>query len=718
VPSWPGGVTGRARERAAQRHCAALAANDAHTAERRGGEWWVSPLARMPEGETVAEFLAAVTGRAPARLCGLPVGPNLHTLWAEWGDAKRGRVLTHFQLVRRREEHAAAHRELRAAEREARFNADAREFAASVGLGGVRDLARAADNFRRAILSDRDPDLRGRPRGGGFAPPPELARLVADIALDPNRIGVAEAVRLARHEAKRLALPNPSAATWRRWFTTAYPPAVQEWHRGGPRRGEAACIPKVRRDLPAAEPFETVELDGQKIDIMHRVADIRQGWRRRRQAVLVFAVDLRTAAVAWDLRAGECAEGVAACLYQLLTRYGRPRTLRTDNGRAIDKAAGDRIKKVTYDNEEIGGICAQLGIRREGPPPHRPWSKGCAERFARVVKDEFGRWFPAFWGGSPAERPEARDRQTRGDVMALPTIDELRAAFEEWVENTYMRKPRETPGLGGLSPALALEQLRARIERVPEQAAFYACALREKEPRRYARDGVHVDGWLYRVRDVAEHVRLAMTSVYVRRPPNTADFVLLCDAAGAVVAHAHRVQLASVSASREDLREIAREQARARRELRGYYSAARFSLASRAQQLAALRAAEAQGREAEVRAQLPAAASPAVTLVAIDVAAKAGALRRTGTYGAAHALADDARDRRMVDELLATPTERQEVPSGPTQDELLHTLGAWLNNELAGDAADEDPAGACGALMESPPADSEEPAGPGENENE
>lgn len=634
---WPEGSGAGGREKAAVRHAGDLKEKaGSQFAEKRAGEWWLSPFALMPGGESVADFVSVVLGRAPSRLCGLPLGPNQQRDWENWGDAKRRRVLAKFQLVARRDEHAASNRELSAGERKARFNAEAREFAGGLGLGGISDLARAADNFRRAILKDRDPDPRGRPRGGAFVPAPALAELCAGIALDPNDIGLASAIRLVRHEAKRLGLPNPSKKTWERWFNDpdrGYPKAAQVWCHKGSRRGEAQCVPKVRRNLAEAEPFEVVELDGHKLDIMHRAVSIQHGWRLRREAVLCLAIDVRTLAVAWDLRGSECSEGVASCLYDLLTRYGRPKKLRTDNGRAVDKAAGERIRRATYDNEEIGGVCAQLGIVREGPPPYRPWSKGVVERFARIVKDEFSRWFASFWGGFPAERPEGRDREVRADIMGQPTLDDLRAGFGRWVEEEHMTRPRETMGLGGLSPRLALEQLRSRIERVPERVAFMVCALKEAKERRYGRDGVTVDGWIYRVPDAARHIKLEMSKVWVRRPPKTGDYVLICEAGGAVVAEARRVQLASVSASTEDLREIAREQARSRRELSQYRRASRFDLKTRGQQLAELKAAEARAREAEVRAQLPAAASPEVVIVRADLAVKAGSLRKTGTDG-------------------------------------------------------------------------------------
>jgi len=630
------GPTRESRERKAERLGRELEDADATSAyvRRESGELRFNP--RTPVGllldgavGTLAALVALKAAEPPALLHGLPIGPALRAAWETFPESKRGRVLADFQLAELREKHAADNRTLRARERDKRFNAAAREFADTHGFGHVGNLARAADRARRMILADRDPDGRGRPRTP-WVPPRDIVELFYGVAFSPNDFALAEAIRLATAECRRRGVVPPSESSWRRWFARSYSSQVRSAIVKGPRATEARLIPKTRRALSAADFLEVVELDGKRLDVMVRYPDMRGGWKRCRGVTLVLLADVGTGGiVGWDIRRGENADGVAAAVHMALREYGRMRCLRSDNGSAIDAALGDRW--VAEADGVAAGICAQLGIVRNGPPPFRPWSKGGVERAAGCVRD-FERWQGiAHWGGSPTERAEERDRQTRDDVMGLPTEEQLRTAFGTWLADVFHAAPCGSQN--GLSRSLAMEQGRGHVERVPDEVAELVCSLPEKKARAYGRDGLTVAGWLFRERDAAKHVRLIGRKVIARRVPWTGDFVILTDEAGVVIARPARVALTSVSASADELREVCREQARARRALAQAREARRYLGGSRAAQLAELKRAAALAEEAAVRKALPPPPAQAVTIVAADVAVKAQFLRKTGTAG-------------------------------------------------------------------------------------
>jgi hypothetical protein len=663
--TWPVGATLEAKARNAQRYALEELAPRNLAVKGAGGAWFVVPFAPHLDGATFLDHLAAVSGRAPATICGFTLGPNLTAAWEGWGEGKRRRLLRKMQLSQAREQHAEKCKAqgVSARQRDQRFNAEYRDFAAARGCGHVKDLARAADGFRRAILADRDPDARGRPHAP-WTPPAELAEIVKSIALDGNGFPIVEGIRAAQREARRKGIETPGPATWRRWFRERCTATMQAAIRKGPRAVEMSLIPKMRRDLSAAEFLQVVESDSKREDVQVRVPDIRTGWARCRNVVLTAFVNVGHPRVClgWDVRVGETAEGIAAAAYMMLTVWGKPQAIRSDNGRAVDAALGERGPADEKADALLGGLCAQLGIRREGPPPYRPWSKGCVERFFGTVADFEKSCGPAYWGGSPAARPETRDRETRENIMALPTVEQLRAGFGRWLDEVYHATPQEA--LDGLTPRLAAEQCRGRIDRVPEAVAELVCALPTGKPRNYGRDGVTVAGWLFRCRDAEKHVRLIGRKVLVRRPPWSGDYVILTDETGAVVARPERVALTSVSASREELREVAREQARCRRALKAYHGRRLWGLSSNSERLAELKSAELRANEEALRKQLPEAAKPAVTIVGGHLLAKAAPLLKTGTDDTARAVREE-RDRETLWRLLATPAEaepRQETP--------------------------------------------------------
>jgi hypothetical protein len=221
--------------------------------------------------------------------------------------------------------------------------------------------------------------------------------------------------------------------------------------------------------------------------------------------------------------------------------------------------------------------------------------------------------------------------------MALPTEDQVREAFKTWLRDVHHAATRAS--LGGLSPRLAMEQRRAHIERIPAEVAELVCSSAETEKgaprlRTYGRDGITSRGWLFRERDEHQHFRLIGRKVVVRRVSWTGDYLILTDEAGTVISRPRRVTLVGVSATPDELREVAREQNRARRVVRRAGEARRFLFGTRAQQLAELKRGAALAAEAEVRRTLPAPPQPEVTIIAANVASKAQLLRATGTGGA------------------------------------------------------------------------------------
>jgi putative transposase len=136
----------------------------------------------------------------------------------------------------------------------------------------------------------------------------------------------------------------------------------------------------------------------------------------------------------------------------LLRRAYVPERLYTDNGAA-------------FISHDLGWSLAQLGLHLIHTRPGEPEGRGKIERFFRSVREQFlaVRWRP------------------------LMTLDELNAAFWDWVERDYHRRPHQ--GLQGQTPLDAWTAKADQLQRRPRvQPERLDDIFRRRLVRRVKRD--------------------------------------------------------------------------------------------------------------------------------------------------------------------------------------------------------------------------------------
>ncbi|HUU94740.1 MAG TPA: Mu transposase C-terminal domain-containing protein [Phycisphaerae bacterium] len=453
-----------------------------------------------------------------------------------------------------------------------------------------------------------------RVRGGGAAPlDPRVRDAYLQIALHANFKDLGEAWRHARDTAQELGLPMHSPGWFRRWFAREYPQFVVRYCKSA-RKFEAENLPKIRRNYDDVAPLEWVSLDGHQMNLFVRVPTANQSWKRARP-ILTGVLDIRSRMfLGWDIRECETSDGILAGIKMMHRDYGCPGHYYADNGEAYKASLGHcRVNRKVLDDPRIGAICAQTGAQRHTSIPYQAWAKMIESIWRRPI-DGFERYCWSWIGNSPANRPDDRHKEIVANLEQLPTLDELRRQFADYLK-VYHAEPQSGSGMFGLAPRECFEQHLAEVRRLDDDTLDFLCC-RLVGPRKVGRDGVLYNDIRYGHFDV-EVWKLQGRAVYLRIDPDQADFVWVCDEKGAPLCMATARQI--TGATQEEVREAHRIRAKMRRVAKEYAPARDFLLETSTAQIMHRKAEHAQRRAAQRAQQLPAPPEPAVKIVRPDL---------------------------------------------------------------------------------------------------
>lgn len=577
----------------------------------------VSPEARLPDGVTVKARLAV--GREPDRLDGYRLPPG----HADWNERQRRRFLDTHMLLSRWDDFRSA-RPKQVEERIVGAFAEqhgtwATERGLSCTLTALRRYRRRLDPNSKEF--DGNVDRRGAkpatPEQRDKVMPPELWALFSGLYLQQNRLSVAECWRIVKAQAARDRLACPSLRLFQKRVAELPRPTVV-LAREGQRAFEASCIPKIQRDYTVIPAGEHWIGDERILDLFCRVPDARNGWRLIRPKLTAW-LDLRSRMFA-GVHIGERAntDTIIIALKHGAGVFGFPSEATIDNGKDYRAVGGKRCRKwADFDEMRLGTVFEQAGVRIHYAKPYHAWAKPIEPMF-RPIKDTFDRHQPTFCGGSPEERPPDLSARLK-DVMSVPTLDEIRAAFIEWLK-VYHATPQSGDGMFGLSPTLVMEQFRGTVRTCSPEALDLICA-RLVGPLKVGRDGIRHKGILYG-RYNEQLYSLQGRQVWLRVDACEAGFVTVCDQDGKPICRAENTALRS--ATREDIRKAAEHKGRLRKITRKALQGQQFLLDSTPGQVMSLKREAAEAAEAELRKAMPPAEPPAFSIVRPDLHEAAG----------------------------------------------------------------------------------------------
>jgi transposase InsO family protein len=273
----------------------------------------------------------------------------------------------------------------------------------------VNTLRAWVRDYRRGGVDLLKPQPR-RDRGQSRAFPEEVRRVLAQARQEHPEWGVREIVTQVREAG--LVLPDqplPLSTLYRCIGRAQYPLTPAQDRRKFAFERPLAC---VQADVMYG-PYVRIE-DQLRRSYLHLLLDdctrlVLEGSFHREQNLASFAATLKQA---------------------LLRRGYVPERLYTDNGAA-------------FLSHDLSWSLAQLGLHLIHSRPGQPQGRGKIERFFRTVREQFlaVRWRP------------------------LMTLDELNAAFWDWVERDYHRRPHQ--GLQGQTPLDAWTAQAHQLQRRP-----------------------------------------------------------------------------------------------------------------------------------------------------------------------------------------------------------------------------------------------------------
>ncbi len=267
-------------------------------------------------------------------------------------------------------------------------------------------------------------------------------------------------------------------------------------------------------------------------------------------------------------------ETINEAFYQMCTERGIPRRVKHDGGMDFTSKhyiAGKHHRKFPRSQDaEVKGVLALLDIPFTATLPRRGESKNIERGFQEVVR-RFAKKWPTYCGKGPEHVPERCRRilaeaqkqiDETGRTSLLPTFEEFRYAFDQWLVNDWRVTPMDKAhGAHGRSPLqIWEEEINARpVKTIPAERLRFLLMNRTKVTIR--RDGLEFLGALY----FSDDLPLAGTQVIVAYDPEDVSKLFVSSLRGDALCVASRDPRASqLPGGEAQHKELARRRRRIR----------------------------------------------------------------------------------------------------------------------------------------------------------
>ncbi|MBL0920723.1 MAG: DDE-type integrase/transposase/recombinase [Phycisphaerales bacterium] len=328
----------------------------------------------------------------------------------------------------------------------------------------------AAADFRTiaaSLLDGRTDAHKGGPSAGGVSD--EAWAMFEGLYLQLTKPSIKKCWRAVAAAAMREGWNWPGESRVKQLRRERIAPSVESLAREGKTAYQRKFMAPLEQDPEAWAPNQRWDFDHARLDFFVRMQ--RGGTWVAERPWLTSIVDWRTRALrGWWIDETPNSRTIRLALHAALDRcenadqWGPPEIAWLDNGKDFKSASitgatnaqrrawrvanaqgkGPKFLGGAFGWEggetEASGLLLALGIEPHFGQPYRPDSKSRVEKFFDFVHRDFDREQPT-WCGSRAEgattpTPFTRDPKSlaaaKADVMALPTIGEIRKKFEDW----------------------------------------------------------------------------------------------------------------------------------------------------------------------------------------------------------------------------------------------------------------------------------------------
>lgn len=218
--------------------------------------------------------------------------------------------------------------------------------------------------------------------------------------------------------------------------------------RMGRKEFKDAYAPYVIRGYDDIKAGEIWMSDGHDLEMMcyRGTKKKSNGERYFGSPKLIVWIDVKSRLITgWVLSWTETTESIAMALKRGVEKFGVPKQLYTDNGKAYKS-------KILKGTEELDGIYATLGLEVKHALPYNAQSKHI-ERWFVDFKETFAKSSITYKGGNIGERPErmksfAMEKIEKGKILEQEELEAEIQAFIDYKNHNYYALRREA-GRGG-----------------------------------------------------------------------------------------------------------------------------------------------------------------------------------------------------------------------------------------------------------------------------
>ncbi len=283
--------------------------------------------------------------------------------------------------------------------------------------------------------------------------------------------------------------------------------------------------------------------------------------------------------VGWTISWNETTESIAMALKNGIERWGRPKAIYTDNGKAYK---GQILKG--NELKETQGIYAALGIEKDNQRHAIPYNAQAKniERIFVDFKEDFAKRFISYKGGNILERPDMvkkllKDIELGKFVIEQEDLERIIEGYVEFRNHMYYKFPgrygHRGNGMNGRTP------LEAFTEELPEDERFMIpedklrLLFLYEDARTVVQNGVTFLGNMYIHPELFRHLK---EKVRIKYDPHNLTFMYVYKMSGEFLCKAELwnhgsytdiIQYKSVAKIRKDLKKLINKELELRAEL-------------------------------------------------------------------------------------------------------------------------------------------------------
>lgn len=318
--------------------------------------------------------------------------------------------------------------------------------------------------------------------------------------------------------------------------------------RMGTKEFKDTHMPYIERSYEDIKAGEVWMSDGHDLELMCYQGNRKKsnGERYFGSPKIIVWIDVKSRLITgWTLSWTETTESIAIALKRGIERYGVPKKIYTDNGKAYNS-------KVLKGTEELDGIYASLGLETSNALPYNAQAKHI-ERWFVDFKESFAKEFYTYKGGNIVERKEEMKSFAlkKIDTTKILEQEELEALIEHFIEYKNHRfyaqrraaglKAHRGRGMNNRTPLEVFNEENPEMSRKMLDDEKLRLLFLYEEIRVVGQNGIQHFKNTY----VSEHLHFHQTEkVKIKYDPHDLSFVYVYLDTGEFLCKAERLNLA------------------------------------------------------------------------------------------------------------------------------------------------------------------------------